>query len=104
VLSLVGLLLLMVVVHDVSLKVAARDQGTACGMRRGAGWVAQSLASKTVRRVVGARDCYVSMVWCSWNIEVGSGSSKGDCMYVGQSVERLQLRSDPGTVGDRPSM
>jgi hypothetical protein len=43
-------------------------------------------------------------VWCSWNIEVGSGSSKRDCMYVGQSVERLQLRSDPGTVGDRPSM
>ena len=68
-LSLVGLLLLMVVVHDVSLKVAARDQGMlwveCAGVVVGSWWewgFAQSLASKTVRRVMGVRDLYVSVV------------------------------------------
>jgi hypothetical protein len=66
--------------------------------------VAQSLASKTVRRVVGGRDWYVSMVWCSRNMEVGSDSKvvKGIVCMLGsrsRDCSWLLLR----TLRDRPS-
>lgn len=112
-LSLVGLLLLMVVVHDMSLKVAARDQGMLC-VWNAPGWE-WGLYSRWPARLFLGWECESDVSrWCGvvgicrWDGMIPQ-LCKGDCM-LGRRVcwwrERLQLavalvgkRSDPGEAG-----